>query len=42
MKSEYYEIRDWDVDTGLQTKAKLQELDLAEVEKGLEQEGLLV
>lgn len=41
MKDEYYEIRGWDVKTGLQTKAKLEDLNLAQVAKTLESEGLL-
>jgi aldehyde:ferredoxin oxidoreductase len=41
MKDEYYGIRGWDVRTGLQTKAKLQELGLGDVAETLEREGLL-
>jgi aldehyde:ferredoxin oxidoreductase len=41
MKDEYYEIRGWDVRTGLQKKAKLVELDLSDVAERLEGEGLL-
>ncbi len=42
MKDEFYDIRGWDVATGFQTRAKLVELDLADVADGLEREGLLV
>jgi aldehyde:ferredoxin oxidoreductase len=41
LKDEYYQLRGWDVATGLQTKAKLEELGLGEVAKDLEQRGLL-
>ncbi|MEE8399532.1 MAG: aldehyde ferredoxin oxidoreductase C-terminal domain-containing protein, partial [Desulfobacterales bacterium] len=41
MKDEYYEIRGWDVATGLQTKATLEALDLGDVALELEQKGLL-
>jgi len=41
MKDEFYEIRGWDVATGFQTRAKLVELNLADVAKGLEQAGLI-
>ncbi len=37
MKDEYYEIRGWDVATGLQTKAKLEGLGLKDVADYLEQ-----
>ena len=33
MKDEYYRIRGWDVATGLQTRQKLEELDLKEIEE---------
>ena len=42
MKDEYYQLRGWDVTTGLQTKAKLVELGLQDIAKGLEQRGLIV
>jgi len=42
MKDEYYEIRGWDVATGLQTKSKLSELSLADVAQKMEEEGLVV
>ena len=42
MKSEYYEIRGWDVSSGLQKRAKLEELGLGSVADKLEPEGLLV
>ncbi|MFC1822221.1 aldehyde ferredoxin oxidoreductase N-terminal domain-containing protein [Thermodesulfobacteriota bacterium] len=41
MKDDYYAIRGWDVATGYQTKAKLEELDLGEVAETLEVEGLV-
>jgi len=41
MKDEYYQLRQWDVATGLQTKAKLEELGLKEVAQDLEQRGLI-
>ncbi|MBI4295230.1 MAG: hypothetical protein HY669_03585 [Chloroflexi bacterium] len=41
MKGEYYNLRGWDVATGLQTRAKLEELGLAEVARDLEQRGLV-
>jgi aldehyde:ferredoxin oxidoreductase len=41
MKGEFYRIRGWDVPSGLQKKAKLQELGLGYVAKTLEGEGLL-
>ena len=42
MKDEYYQLREWDVATGLQTKAKLEELDLHEVAQDLGRRGLAV
>ena len=41
MKDEYYRIRGWDVATGLQERAKLEELNLEWVAEKLESEGLL-
>ena len=41
MKDEYYEIRGWDVSTGLQTGKKLVELDLSDVAQKLNSLGLL-
>ena len=41
MKGEYYEIRGWDVSTGLQKRAKMEELGLSEVAQKLADEGLL-
>ncbi len=35
MKDEYYELRGWDVASGLQTRKKLEELDLPEVAQAL-------
>ena len=42
MKDEYYELRGWDVATGLQNKAKLRELGLGEVADDLGNRGLAV
>ena len=42
MKDEYYEIRGWDVATGLQTKAKLEELGLGDITKTLQNEELII
>ncbi|NQT73894.1 MAG: hypothetical protein HQ553_14190 [Chloroflexi bacterium] len=42
MKDEYYALRGWDVATGLQTKAKLEELGLDDVAADLEGRGLVV
>jgi len=41
MKSEFYELRRWDVSTGLQTRETLEDLDLKEVADDLEPRGLL-
>ncbi len=41
MKDEYYEIRGWDLRTGLQKKARLEQLGLGDVAEKLEGEGLL-
>jgi aldehyde:ferredoxin oxidoreductase len=41
MKSEYYELRGWDVTSGLPTMTKLQELELADVAGDLGKRGLL-
>jgi aldehyde:ferredoxin oxidoreductase len=41
MKDEFYQIRRWDVSTGLQTRAQLEDLDLADVAETLASEGLL-
>jgi aldehyde:ferredoxin oxidoreductase len=41
MKSEYYKLRGWDVESGLLTKAGLKELELGDVASGLEKQGLL-
>ena len=42
MKGEYYQLRGWDVATGLQTRAKLVELGLGDIADDLEQRGLIV
>ena len=41
MKDEYYQIRGWDVATGFQKRAKLEQLNLGEVAEKLASEGLL-
>jgi len=41
MRAEYYQFRHWDVATGLQTKAILQELGLADVADELERRRML-
>ncbi len=40
MKDEFYRLRGWDIATGLQTRAKLMELGLADVAEDLAQRGL--
>lgn len=40
-KDEYYQLRQWDVASGLQTRDKLEELGLKDVALDLEQRGLL-
>jgi len=40
IKDEYYQLRRWDVATGLQTRAILEELELREVAQDLERRGL--
>ena len=42
MKDEYYELRGWDMATGLQTRKKLEELGLNDIAEELEQQGLAV
>ena len=41
MKSEYYRLRDWDVDSGLQPEEKLKELGLSDIAAELKKCGLL-
>ncbi len=41
MKGEFYGIRGWDVESGLQTRKSLEDLDLKEVADGLEEANLL-
>jgi aldehyde:ferredoxin oxidoreductase len=41
LKSEYYELRGWDVESGFQTKTKLEELELGDIAEDLEKRGLL-
>jgi len=42
LKDEYYSLRGWDVSTGLQTRAKLEELGLGDMVSDLARRGLLV
>jgi aldehyde:ferredoxin oxidoreductase len=42
MKDEYYQLRGWDVASGLQTKAKLKELGLKDIMEGLARRELIV
>ena len=41
-KDEYYRLRRWDVGTGLQTRATLEELGLTDVAQDLERRGLIM
>ncbi len=41
MKSEYYKLRGWDVNSGLQNKTKLKELQLEDIANDLEERELL-
>lgn len=41
MKDEYYQLRGWDIATGLQTTATLKNLGLADIAQDLDQRGLL-
>jgi aldehyde:ferredoxin oxidoreductase len=41
MKDEYYQLRGWDVTSGLQTKTKLEELGLKDVAQNLGEKGLI-
>ena len=40
MKDEYYALRSWDIDSGLQTKTKLRELGLQDIAEELDSIGL--
>lgn len=42
MKREYYRLRGWDAESGLQVRARLEVLELKDVADGLEKRGLLV
>lgn len=42
MKDEYYKLRGWDIETGLQMKKKLNELELYDIARELEVRGLLI
>jgi aldehyde:ferredoxin oxidoreductase len=42
MKDEFYQLRGWDVASGLQTRAKLNEIDLRDIADDLERSGLLL
>jgi len=41
LKDEYYALRGWDVESGLQTETKLRELELADIASDLKERGLL-
>lgn len=41
LKSEYYELRGWEVSSGLQTEARLRDLALSDVAADLKQRNLL-
>ena len=41
LKSEYYELRGWEVNSGLPTETKLRDLDLADVAADLKVRDLL-
>ena len=41
MKDEYYQLRGWDVESGLQTKATLEELILGDIAEELEAKRFL-
>jgi aldehyde:ferredoxin oxidoreductase len=41
MRNEYYQLRGWDVNSGRQTKAKLEDLGLGDITRDLEQRGLV-
>jgi len=41
MKDEYYQLRQWDVGTGLQTRERLEELGLKDIADDLEHRGLV-
>ncbi len=40
LKGEYYKQRGWDVETGFQTRAKLEELELGDIAEDLEKRNL--
>jgi aldehyde:ferredoxin oxidoreductase len=42
MKQEYYQLRQWDVDSGLQTRGCLDSLGLADIAEDLAQRGLVL
>jgi aldehyde:ferredoxin oxidoreductase len=41
MKNEYYQLRGWDVATGLQTRRTLEELELNDIAEDLDRRGLI-
>jgi len=41
MMSEYYELRGWDATSGLPTRAKFQELELADIYRDLKKSKLV-
>ena len=40
MKGEYYELRKWNADSGLQTPAVLRELELGDIAREMPKQGL--
>jgi aldehyde:ferredoxin oxidoreductase len=42
LKDEYYGLRGWDISTGLQTRAKLEELEMNDMVPDLERRGLVI
>lgn len=42
MRDEYYQLRGWDIPTGLQTRVKLEELHLEDIAGDLERRGLIM
>ena len=42
MKREYYQLRGWDAESGLQTRTKLEELKLKDIADELEKRKLVV
>jgi aldehyde:ferredoxin oxidoreductase len=42
MLDEYYELRGWDTSSGLQTTAKLEELNLEDIARELKKDGQMI